>query len=119
MLDHLSHSLFTLPLHATVGFREQAVRPLAVDDVVDVMVAALIDGRLAGKTLSVLGPETLFLSDAVRRVAQVLGRRVLILPAPVAFHYAMVMMSDWSRCGSEVRSALSVSGVPLTCRVTR
>jgi nucleoside-diphosphate-sugar epimerase len=94
MLDHLSHSLFTLPLLATVGFREQAVRPLAVDDVVDVMVAALIDGRLAGKTVSVLGPETLTLGDAVRRVAQVLGRRVLIFPAPVTFHYAMAWVLE-------------------------
>jgi NADH dehydrogenase len=75
MLDHLSHSLFTLPLLATVGFRQRAVRPLAVDDIVNVMTASLPDGRLSGKTVSVLGPETLFLSDAVRRVAQVLGRR--------------------------------------------
>jgi NADH dehydrogenase len=89
MLDHLSHSLFTLPLLATVGFRPQSIRPIAVADLVDVMVAALIDGRLVGKTVSILGPEKLFLGDAVRRIAHVLGRRVLIFPAPVAFHYAL------------------------------
>ena len=94
MLDHLSHSLFTLPLLATVGFRQRAVRPLAVDDIVNVMTASLPDGRLSGKTVSVLGPETLFLSDAVRRVAQVLGRKVVIFPAPVAFHYAMARVLE-------------------------
>jgi NADH dehydrogenase len=102
MLDHLSHSLFTLPLLATVGFRQRAVRPLAVDDIVNVMTASLPDGRLSGKTVSVLGPETLFLSDAVRRVAQVLGRKVVIFPAPVAFHYAVAQVRILSEGVTEV-----------------
>jgi uncharacterized protein YbjT (DUF2867 family) len=89
MLDHLSHSFYTLPLLATVGFREQPIRPVAVADLAEVMIAALVDGRLPGKTVSVLGPETLFFSDAVRRVAQVIGKSVLIFPAPVAFHYVL------------------------------
>jgi hypothetical protein len=29
MLDHLSHSRHTLPIFATVGFREKLIRPLA------------------------------------------------------------------------------------------
>jgi len=37
MLDHLSHSFHTLPLLATVGFKQKAIRPLAIDDLVDVM----------------------------------------------------------------------------------
>lgn len=94
MLDHLSHSLFTLPLIATVGFREQPVRPLAVEDAVDVITAALIQGRLSEKTVSVLGPETMVLTDAVRRVASAVGRRVLIVPAPVAFQYAFARVLE-------------------------
>ena len=94
MLDHLSHSLYTLPLLATVGFREQPVRPLAVADMVLVMIGALIDGRIANKTVSVLGPEALTLTNAVRRVAKVLGRRVLILRFPVAFHYALARVLE-------------------------
>lgn len=89
MLDHLSHSLFTLPLFATVGFREQPIRPVAVQDVVDILIATLVHGRLSRRTVSVLGPETLMLSEAVRRVAGVLRRKVCIVPAPVWFHFAL------------------------------
>lgn len=44
MLDHLSHALFTFPVFATVGLRDRPVRPLAVEDLVKVLEAALIDG---------------------------------------------------------------------------
>jgi len=86
MLDHLSHMLFTLPVFATVGFQERPIRPVAIDDVTRIMTAALMEGRLSRQTVFVLGPETLRLSDAVRRVAKMLSRRVLIIPAPVLFH---------------------------------
>ena len=89
MLDHLSHSLFTLPLFATVGFREQPLRPVAVEDVVDILLAALVEGRLSCRTVFVLGLETLPLSKAVRRVATALDRKVWIVPAPVWFHFAI------------------------------
>jgi uncharacterized protein YbjT (DUF2867 family) len=68
MLDHLSHTLFTLPLFATVGWREQPIRPVAIDDVTRIITAALTAGRLSRQTVFVLGPETLLLSEAVRRV---------------------------------------------------
>jgi NADH dehydrogenase len=86
MLDHLSHTLFTLPLFATVGWREQPIRPVAIDDVTRIITAALTAGRLSRQTVFVLGPETLLLSEAVRRVASTLNRRVRIVPAPVVFH---------------------------------
>jgi NADH dehydrogenase len=43
MLDHLSHSFHTLPMLATVGFKPKAIRPLAIDDLVDVVYAALVN----------------------------------------------------------------------------
>jgi uncharacterized protein YbjT (DUF2867 family) len=89
MLDHLSHTIHTLPLFATVGFREQPIRPVAVEDVVDVLIAALVQGRLSRQTVFVLGPEALLLSEAVRRVAAALGRKVWIVPAPVWFHLVL------------------------------
>jgi len=72
MLDHLSHTFYTLPFLATVGFREKAVRPLAIDDLVQVLQAGLIDGRLPRKTIALTGAEQLLLSEAARRVAEVL-----------------------------------------------
>jgi NADH dehydrogenase len=86
MLDHLSHALHTFPLFLTVGFREKPVRPLAIDDLVEVLRAALVDARLPRQTVAVTGAEEMMLSDAVRRVARVVGARPLMLPAPVWFH---------------------------------
>lgn len=94
MLDHLSHVVFTLPIFATVGFREAPIRPVAIHDVTRIIVAALTEGRLSRETVFVLGPETLLLSDAVRRVAAVLGRNVWIVPAPVAFHRLLAAMFE-------------------------
>jgi NADH dehydrogenase len=94
MLDHLSHTLHTLPLFATVGFREQPIRPVAIDDMVDLLLESILRGHLSRQTVFVLGPETLLLSDAVRRVAQAIGRRVWIIPAPVWFHRALAVVFE-------------------------
>jgi len=37
-------------------------------------------------TIAVPGPEELRLSEAARRVARVLGRRIYVFPAPMWFH---------------------------------
>jgi uncharacterized protein YbjT (DUF2867 family) len=94
MLDHLSHAFYTLPILATVGFRQKAIRPLAVDDLTPVLHAALVNGRLSRQTIAITGAEELYLSDAARRVAQVLGRRVWIFPAPLWFHYALAAVCE-------------------------
>lgn len=96
MLDHLSHAFFTFPLLATVGFRQKAIRPLAVDDLVQVLRAGLVDGRLPNKTIALTGAEELFLSEAAQRVAQVLGRRIWIFPAPVIFHRLLAQICEWT-----------------------
>jgi len=82
LIDHLSHTVQTLPLFATVGLREKPIRPVPIGDLVDV-VAAAVHRRLPRSTVRVVGAEELLLSDAVRRVARIVGRRVLIVPAPV------------------------------------
>jgi uncharacterized protein YbjT (DUF2867 family) len=87
MLDHLSHALHTFPLFAMVGLKEKAIRPLAVEDLVHVMRASLVDDRLKRQTIALLGPEEIYLSEAVRRVAEVVGKRPLMFPLPVSFHY--------------------------------
>jgi NADH dehydrogenase len=94
MLDHLSHAFHTLPILATVGFRQKAIRPLAVDDLVHVLYEALVNGRLAQQTIAITGAEQLYLSDAARRVARVLGRRIWIFPAPLCFHYALAWVCE-------------------------
>src|SRR5712692_3947214 len=70
MLDHLSHALHTFPFFAMVGFREKGIRPLAIDDLVEVLRVSLTDNRLSRSTLAITGAEELYLSEAVRRVAR-------------------------------------------------
>jgi uncharacterized protein YbjT (DUF2867 family) len=72
-------------LFATVGLREKAIRPLAIDDLVRVLRAALVDACLARQTVAITGAQALYLSEAARRVAQVLDRPVWIFRAPVWF----------------------------------
>ncbi len=96
MLDHLSHAFFTFPFLATVGFAEKAIRPLAIEDLVHAMRAALVEGRLVDQTVAITGAEQLYLSEAVRRVAEVVGRKVWIFPAPVWFHYALAQACEWT-----------------------
>jgi len=94
MLDHLSRSLHTLPLVASVGLHDAPIRPLAIDDLVRVLRAAVIEDRLTDQTVAVTGPEELYLRDAVRRIAAVLGRRVWVLPAPVWAHYLLAQVLE-------------------------
>ena len=89
MLDHLSHALHTFPFFAMVGFKEKGIRPLAIEDLVDVMKAALVEGRLTRQTIAVTGAEELYLSEAVRRVARVTGTKIRMVSAPVWFHYVL------------------------------
>src|ERR1044071_7173145 len=89
MLDHLSHALHTFPVFGLVGMKVKSIRPLAIEDLVHVMRAALVDRRLKRQTVAVLGPEEIYLSEAVRRVAEVLGKQPLMFPLPVVCHLSM------------------------------
>lgn len=89
MLDHLSHALHTFPLFAMVGLKEKGIRPLAIEDLVDVLRAALVEGRLTKQTVAITGAEELYLSEAVRRVARVTGKKARMVRAPVWLHYVL------------------------------
>ena len=89
MLDHLSHAFHTFPVFAFVGFTDQPIRPNAVEDVTRIVEASLVDGALSRQTVAVVGPEELTLHEAVRRVARVVGKRPLMFPLPLWFHYVL------------------------------
>ncbi|HKU73941.1 MAG TPA: NAD-dependent epimerase/dehydratase family protein [Pyrinomonadaceae bacterium] len=89
MLDHLSQALHTFPIFALVGLKDKTVRPLAVEDLVHVMRAALVDRRMKRQTIALVGPEEIYLSEAVCRVAEVVGKRPLMFPLPVFCHQLM------------------------------
>jgi NADH dehydrogenase len=89
MLDHLSHAFYTFPVFAFVGFRDQLIRPNAVEDVAHIVKSSLVNGALSRQTVAVIGPEELTLRGAVRRVARVVHKRPLMFPLPLWFHYAL------------------------------
>ena len=91
MLDHLSHALHTLPVFGLVGMSEREIAPLAVDDAVRILAAALTTDALSRKTVAMIGPERLALGDAVRRVASVVGVRPLYVRLPVWVHSMMAL----------------------------
>ena len=86
MLDHLSHTLYSLSLFPTVGIQEKPIQPVAVEDVVRILQAALTENRMSGQTVAVVGPQRMLLSDAVKQVARILGRGVVTFPFPVFAH---------------------------------
>jgi uncharacterized protein YbjT (DUF2867 family) len=96
MLDHLSHALHTFPVFGLVGLEEKSVRPLAVDDLVHVMRAALVDRRMKRQTIAVVGPEEIYLSEAVRRVGEVVGKRPLMIRMPICFHKLLASFCEWT-----------------------
>lgn len=95
LVDHISRSVQTVPIFPTVGFREKPIRPIPIAELVNVLIAA-IDGRLPRSTVAVVGGEQLLLSKAVRRVAQVVGRRVLIVPAPAWAISVVAQFTEWT-----------------------
>lgn len=95
MVDHVTRAARTLPLFATVGFRERNVRPVPVEDAVDVLIAAL-EGRVAEPTAAVMGADELALGEAVRRIARVAGRRPVFFPAPVWSIRALAQLTEWT-----------------------
>jgi NADH dehydrogenase len=94
MLDHLSHAFHTFPVFGLVGLKDKTVRPLAVEDLVHVMRAAIVDRRLKRQTIALLGPEEIYLREAVRRVAEQVGKQPLMFPLPIWFHYFMARLFE-------------------------
>jgi NADH dehydrogenase len=95
LVDHVSRSVQTLPVFATVGLREKSIRPIPVAEMVDVLVAAA-DGELSYSTVAVVGGEQLMLSDVVHRIAEIVGRRVLVVPAPVWTIRVLAQITEWT-----------------------
>ncbi|QTV79388.1 NAD-dependent epimerase/dehydratase family protein [Microbacterium sp. NIBRBAC000506063] len=95
MVDHVTKAVRTWPVFATVGFRERKVRPVPIEDAVDVLLAAL-QGRLPDSTVAVMGAEELELGEAVRRIARVAQRRPVYIPVPVWTIRALAQLTEWT-----------------------
>lgn len=95
LLDHLSHSLYTIPVFATVGFHEKTIKPIPVSELVAIIKAA-INGELTNQTVPVVGAEEVLMSEAVHRVARIINKNVIILPFPIWFHKGLAQVTEWT-----------------------
>jgi NADH dehydrogenase len=95
LLNNLSNLFRRMPIFATVGIKEKAVRLVAVEDLVDVIRACLVDeSRLSRQTAAVLGPEEFPFSQAARRIAKAMGKSIIVLPFPVLFQRLLAWFSE-------------------------
>ena len=92
--DHITHALHTVPVFLLVGMKDQPMRPLAVKDLVDAMVASIVGGELSRMTVPITGPEELSLREATRRIARLNGKTPIIFPVPLWIHYAMAWVFE-------------------------
>lgn len=86
LLHHISGTIAKFPVFATVGMKGTPVAPVAVEDVTRILRGALVEGKVRGKTVAVIGPERLDLGEAVERIAKAMGRTVHVMKMPVWFH---------------------------------
>jgi NADH dehydrogenase len=94
LLDRLGQLLQRMPVVATVGLREKRVRLIAVEDLVGVLRSAVLDHRLSGETVAVVGPEELPFSTIARRIAAAMGKHIFIIPFPVAAQRLLAWFSE-------------------------
>ncbi|HEY9785113.1 MAG TPA: NAD(P)H-binding protein [Candidatus Obscuribacterales bacterium] len=87
--DHLLTTIARLleitPSTGTVGLLEKTQRVVAVEDVVEILLASLLQNRLSRMTVPVMGPEELKVSGMIRKVSNVLKKPIVILPLPALF----------------------------------
>lgn len=94
MLDHMSKALGTFPFFVRVGFADRPVRPVAVRDVVTILRAFVLEGRLTDQTVAVVGPERMPLAEPARRVASAMGVRVVTIPMPIWLLYVLGWVAE-------------------------
>jgi len=84
LLAHLALMIHTAPVFPIVNDGAAPMMPVHAADVAAGVVGALRRPESAGKTYDIVGPERLTLRGVVGRVAEALGRPLLILPTPAA-----------------------------------
>ena len=96
LLNNLGNLLRKMPIFATVGFKEQTVRLVAVEDLVKIISAVLLDeNRLSRQTVAVIGPEEFPFSTAARRISRAMGKPfLLVLPFPVVVQRLLAWVSE-------------------------
>lgn len=94
LLDHSAKAMGTFRLYAKIGVSDRLVKPVSVQDVVEVLRAGLVEGRLSRQSVAVVGPEALPFGELARRIARTMGIRPLITPLPIWLLYLVGWISE-------------------------
>jgi uncharacterized protein YbjT (DUF2867 family) len=94
MLSHISQTLKVMPLFGLLGSHTPDIMPIAISDLVRILVASLAHGSLDFKTVAAVGPERLSLKEAVQRVGKAIGVRPIFLPLPLVAHYCLAWICE-------------------------
>ncbi|PZM81651.1 MAG: hypothetical protein DKT66_20855 [Candidatus Melainabacteria bacterium] len=81
----------------TVGLIEKKINPVAVDDLVNVLLAALLDEQMERQTVNVQGPEAITYAEACKRTAKVLKKSCVMVPS--------LVMAQFSKAQEQERSS--------------
>jgi NADH dehydrogenase len=81
----------------TVGLMEKKINPVSIDDLVAILMAALLDEQLERQTVNVQGPEAITYSEAVKRTAKVLKKSCVMVPS--------LVMAQFSKAQEQERSS--------------
>lgn len=95
MVDHATRAVRTWPVFATVGYRDRTVRPVPVEEAVNVLLAAL-EGRVPHNTVALVGAEELEFGEAIRRIARVAGQLPVFVRFPVWAVRALAQLTEWT-----------------------
>jgi uncharacterized protein YbjT (DUF2867 family) len=86
-LTNLKMMLKKIPVFALIGFNEQPIAPVFIDDFARILAACLEREDTFEKTYAVVGPETFTLSELVDRVGKSIGVSApQKVPVPLVFH---------------------------------
>jgi NADH dehydrogenase len=94
LTTRLGEVLQRLPLFAGIGFGDPPVRPVAIEDMVALMLDSLEDPRLSKVTVPVVGPELLGLNEMVKRIGRSRGVQTAIIPLPVPIHRLLAALFE-------------------------
>lgn len=75
--------VYHLPLMITPRWVRSRSQPIALDDLLEILVRIPELEGTAGRTYDAVGPETLTYEELLRQFGRVVGRRLWILPVPV------------------------------------
>ncbi len=81
----------------TVGLIEKQINPVAIDDLVNILLAALLEDKMERQTVNVQGPEAITYSDACKRTAKVLKKSCVMVPS--------LVMAQFSKAQEQERSS--------------